>query len=56
MTAMAKSAKSHPAAKKCCGWEEPAKCIKPCIEAACCLTSPPSARVAAMSETSMKYL
>ena len=24
MTAIAKSAKTHPAAKKCCGWEEPA--------------------------------
>ena len=24
MTAIAKSAKRHPAAKKCCGWEEPA--------------------------------
>ena len=23
MTAIAKSAKTHPAAKKCCGWEEP---------------------------------
>ena len=22
MTAIAKSAKTHPAAKKCCGWEE----------------------------------
>ena len=27
MTAIAKSAKRHPAAKKCCGWEEPAICI-----------------------------
>ena len=26
MTAIAKSAKRHPAAKKCCGWEEPAMC------------------------------
>ena len=26
MTAIAKSAKRHPAAKKCCGWEEPAIC------------------------------
>ena len=26
MTAMAKSAKRHPAAKKCCDWEEPAIC------------------------------
>ena len=26
MTAIAKSAKRHPAAKKCCGWEEPAVC------------------------------
>ena len=24
MTAIAKSAKIHPAAKKCCGWEKPA--------------------------------
>ena len=24
--AIAKSAKIHPAAKKCCGWEEPAIC------------------------------
>ena len=24
MTAIVKSAKRHPAAKKCCGWEEPA--------------------------------
>ena len=24
MTAIAKLAKIHPAAKKCCGWEEPA--------------------------------
>ena len=24
MRAIAKSAKIHPAAKKCCGWEEPA--------------------------------
>ena len=24
MTAIAKSAKTHPVAKKCCGWEEPA--------------------------------
>ena len=24
MRAIAKSAKRHPAAKKCCGWEEPA--------------------------------
>ena len=24
MTAIAKSAKTHPAAKKCFGWEEPA--------------------------------
>ena len=24
MTAIAKSSKRHPAAKKCCGWEEPA--------------------------------
>ena len=28
MTAIAKSAKTHPAAKKCCGWEEPATCIR----------------------------
>ena len=27
MTAIAKSAKRHPAAKKCCGWEEPAICV-----------------------------
>ena len=27
MTAIAKSAKTHPAAKKFCGWEEPAICI-----------------------------
>ena len=27
MTAMAKSAKKHPAAKKCCGLEEPAICM-----------------------------
>ena len=26
MTAIAKSAKRHPAAKKCCGWEEPTIC------------------------------
>ena len=26
MTAIAKSVKPHPAAKKCCGWEEPAIC------------------------------
>ena len=26
LTAIAKSAKWHPAAKKCCGWEEPAIC------------------------------
>ena len=26
MTAIAKSAKRHPAAKKCCGWKEPAMC------------------------------
>ena len=26
MTVIAKSAKRHPAAKKCCGWEEPAIC------------------------------
>ena len=26
MTAIAKSAKTHPAARKCCGWEEPAIC------------------------------
>ena len=26
MTAIAKSAKTHPAAKKFCGWEEPALC------------------------------
>ena len=26
MRAIAKSAKRHPAAKKCCGWEEPAIC------------------------------
>ena len=26
MRALAKSAKTHPAAKKCCGWEEPAIC------------------------------
>ena len=26
MTAIAKLAKTHPAAKKCCGWEEPAIC------------------------------
>ena len=26
MRAIAKSAKIHPAAKKCCGWEEPAIC------------------------------
>ena len=26
MTAIAKSAKTDPAAKKCCGWEEPAIC------------------------------
>ena len=26
MTAIAKSAITHPAAKKCCGWEEPAIC------------------------------
>jgi len=24
MRAIAKSAKRHPAAKKCCGWEDPA--------------------------------
>ena len=35
MTAIAKSAKTHPAAKKCCGWEEPARwrqacCLKIC--------------------------
>ena len=24
MTVIVKSAKTHPAAKKCCGWEEPA--------------------------------
>ena len=28
MTAIAKSAKIHPAAKKCCSWEEPAICSK----------------------------
>ena len=28
MTAIEKSAKIHPAAKKCCGWEEPAICVK----------------------------
>ena len=27
MTAIAKSGKIHPAAKKCCGWEEPATCF-----------------------------
>ena len=27
MTAIAKSAKRHPAAKKFCGWEEPAICV-----------------------------
>ena len=32
MTAMAKSAKRHPAAKKCCGWEEPAIC---CLDKCC---------------------
>ena len=26
MRAITKSAKIHPAAKKCCGWEEPAIC------------------------------
>ena len=26
MRAIAKSAKIHPTAKKCCGWEEPAIC------------------------------
>ena len=26
MKAIAKSAKTHPAAKKCCGWQEPAIC------------------------------
>ena len=26
MRAITKSAKRHPAAKKCCGWEEPAIC------------------------------
>ena len=26
MRAIAKSAKTHPTAKKCCGWEEPAIC------------------------------
>ena len=26
MKAIAKSAKIHPAAKKCCGWEKPAIC------------------------------
>ena len=26
MTAIAKSAKTHPAAKKCCGWEQAAIC------------------------------
>ena len=26
MTAIAKSAKTHPVAKRCCGWEEPAIC------------------------------
>ena len=26
MRAIPKSAKRHPAAKKCCGWEEPAIC------------------------------
>ena len=27
MTAIAKSTKTHTAAKKCCGWEEPAICV-----------------------------
>ena len=27
MTVITKSAKRHPAAKKCCGWEKPAICI-----------------------------
>ena len=27
MTATAKSAKTHPTAKKCCGWEEPFFCL-----------------------------
>ena len=29
MRAITKSAKRHPAAKKCCGWEEPAICGGP---------------------------
>ena len=32
MTAIAKSAKRHPAAKKCCGWEETAICIYPQLQ------------------------
>ena len=34
MRAIAKSAKIHPAAKKCCGWEKPAICyiyIRTCV-------------------------
>ena len=33
MTAIAKSAKPHPPAKKCCGWEEPAICL--CVHIVC---------------------
>ena len=31
MRAISKSAKIHPAAKKCCGWEEPAIYAQPPI-------------------------
>ena len=31
MTAIAKSAKTHPAAKKFCGWEEPAIYVSLCV-------------------------
>ena len=33
MRAIPKTAKIHPAAKKCCGWEEPAICDIVCVYA-----------------------